>query len=38
MLKLSDFFHLPQLDSWIDQLINDQSGLAVVAGIESSRK
>ena len=36
MLKLSDFYHLPQLNSWIDQLINDQSGLAVIAGIESS--
>ena len=34
MLSLRDFFHLPQLDPWIDQMIADPSGLLVLAGLD----
>ena len=34
MLKLEDFFHLPQLDALIEQLVADQPGLTVVAGLD----
>jgi sigma-B regulation protein RsbU (phosphoserine phosphatase) len=35
MLSLRDFFHLSQVDSIIDQLTHDGSGLILVAGMDS---
>jgi serine phosphatase RsbU (regulator of sigma subunit) len=35
MFSLRDFFHLPQLDSWVEQLAQGGPGLAVVAGLDS---
>jgi serine phosphatase RsbU (regulator of sigma subunit) len=35
MLKLKDFYHLAQLDPFFDRMIADQSGLIVIAGIDS---
>jgi serine phosphatase RsbU (regulator of sigma subunit) len=35
MFSLRDFFHLPQLDGWVDQLVQGEPGLAVVAGLDS---
>jgi serine phosphatase RsbU (regulator of sigma subunit) len=35
MLKLRDFLHLPQLDDLVNQLVADESGLVVLAGIEA---
>src|SRR5512142_2330825 len=35
MLKLRDFLHLPQLDSLVNQLVADESGVVVLAGIEA---
>lgn len=35
MLKLKDFYHLPQLDPFFDRMIADQSGLILIAGIDS---
>ncbi|NDJ77968.1 MAG: GAF domain-containing protein, partial [Chloroflexi bacterium] len=34
MLKLADFFHLPQVDTFLEQLTHDGPGLAVVAGLD----
>ncbi len=34
MLKLEDFFHLPQLDTLLQQLVADEPGLVVVAGLD----
>ncbi len=34
MLKLGDFFHLPQVDTHFEQLIADGPGLRVVAGFD----
>jgi len=34
MLELKDFFHLPQVDSLVEQLVTQRSGLIVVAGLE----
>jgi len=34
MLKLDDFFHLPQLDALVEQLVADGPGLIVVAGLD----
>lgn len=34
MLKLGDFFHLPQVDELIGQLVADRQGLVVVAGLD----
>src|SRR5262245_7872482 len=34
MLKLDDFFHLPQLDTLIARLAADTAGLTVVAGLD----
>jgi sigma-B regulation protein RsbU (phosphoserine phosphatase) len=34
MLTLQDFFHLPQVDTLIEQLIADGPGLIVVAGLD----
>ena len=34
MLKLKDFFHLPQLDTLVEQLVADGPGLIVVAGLD----
>jgi len=34
MLKLEDFFHLPQLDTLVEQLVADGPGLIVVAGLD----
>ena len=34
MLKLADFFHLPQLDPLVEQLVADGTGLLVVAGLD----
>src|SRR5262245_16449734 len=34
MLKLDDFFHLPQLDSCIQQMIDDDPGVIVVVGLD----
>jgi len=35
MFSLRDFFHLPQLDGWVEQLTRVESGLAVVAGLDA---
>jgi serine phosphatase RsbU (regulator of sigma subunit) len=35
MFSLRDFFHLPQLDGWVQQLTLGGPGLAVVAGLDS---
>lgn len=35
MLKLRDFFHLPQLDQLINRLVRDGSGLLLLAGIDT---
>src|SRR5262245_17588212 len=35
MLKFDDFFHLPQLDPLIAQLIADRHGVVVVAGLDA---
>lgn len=34
MLKLRDFFHLPQVDGLIDQITTSTSGVIVVAGLD----
>ncbi len=34
MLRLEDFFHLPQVDTLVAQMIADGPGLAVVAGFD----
>jgi serine phosphatase RsbU (regulator of sigma subunit) len=34
MLKLADFFHLPELDAAVAQLLADRPGLIVVAGLD----
>jgi len=34
MLKLKDFFHLPLLDALVEQVVAEESGLAVVAGLD----
>ncbi len=34
MLKLEDFFHLPQLDALVEQILADGPGLTVVAGLD----
>lgn len=35
MFTLRDFFHLPQLDGWIDRLTRGEPGLTVVAGLDA---
>ena len=35
MFTFRDFFHLPQLDPLVDQIVAERSGLIVVAGIDS---
>jgi serine phosphatase RsbU (regulator of sigma subunit) len=35
MFSLRDFFHLPQLDGWVEQLAQGGPGLTVVAGLDS---
>jgi len=35
MLKLRDFFHLPELDGLVDQFLRSRSGLSIVAGIDT---
>jgi serine phosphatase RsbU (regulator of sigma subunit) len=34
MLKLQDFFHLPQVDALVEQLVADEPGLLIVAGLD----
>lgn len=34
MLKLEHFYHLPQLDPLVERLVNEESGLVVVAGLD----
>ncbi|MBN1933846.1 MAG: hypothetical protein JW934_04225, partial [Anaerolineae bacterium] len=34
MLKLQDFYHLPQLDPLIDQLVCEPAGLILIAGLD----
>lgn len=34
MLELKDFFHLPQVDKLLKQLVTDQPGLVIVAGLD----
>jgi hypothetical protein len=34
MLELRDFYHLPQVDRIIEQLVADHTGLVVVAGLD----
>ncbi|RPJ02423.1 MAG: GAF domain-containing protein, partial [Chloroflexi bacterium] len=34
MLKLGDFFHLPQVDEYFEKLVADRSGLVVIAGFD----
>jgi serine phosphatase RsbU (regulator of sigma subunit) len=35
MLKLRDFLHLPQLDALVNQLVADETGMVILAGIEA---
>lgn len=35
MLKLRDFLHLPQLDALVNQMVADETGVVVLAGIEA---
>jgi serine phosphatase RsbU (regulator of sigma subunit) len=35
MFTLRDFFHLPQLDGWVEQLTQSGPGLAIVAGLDA---
>ena len=35
MLKLRDFYHLPQVDTFIEQMVADGPGLLLVAGLDS---
>jgi len=35
MLGLRDFFHLPQVDQLIDQMIHEEAGALIVAGLDS---
>ncbi len=35
MFSLRDFYHLPQLDGWVEQLARGGPGLAVIAGLDS---
>ncbi len=35
MLGLKDLFHMPQIDALVQQIVNDEPGLVVVAGLES---
>lgn len=37
MLKLRDFLHLPQVDALVKQLVDDQPGLMLLAGIDTRR-
>ncbi len=34
MPRLEDFFHLPQLDTLVEQIVTDGPGLIVVAGLD----
>ncbi|MBN1202026.1 MAG: SpoIIE family protein phosphatase [Anaerolineae bacterium] len=34
MLKLGDFFHLPEVDTLVEQLIDNEPGLFIVAGLD----
>lgn len=34
MLELKDFFHLPQIDTLVEQMLDDGPGLIVVAGLD----
>ncbi len=34
MLRLKDFYHLPELDPWIEQLVHEPSGLLLIAGLD----
>ena len=34
MLKLGDFFHLPQLEGLFERLVSDGAGLIIVAGLD----
>jgi len=34
MLKLDDFYHLPQLDALVEQFVADGPGLTIVAGLD----
>jgi sigma-B regulation protein RsbU (phosphoserine phosphatase) len=35
MLGLRDFFHLPQVDELVEQIVHEKSGLMVVAGLDA---
>lgn len=34
MFSLRDFFHLPELDEWIDRMVTAGPGLAIIAGLD----
>ena len=34
MLELKDFFHLPQVDALIEQIVADGPGMVIVAGLD----
>src|SRR5512133_3984311 len=34
MLALKDFYHLPQVDSLVQQMVSGRAGLVVVAGLD----
>jgi phosphoserine phosphatase RsbU/P len=36
MFSLRDFFHLPQLDAWVEQLTRVEPGLVIVAGLDAN--
>ena len=35
MLRFSDFAHLPEIDGLVQELIGEESGLILVAGLDS---
>ena len=35
MLRFTDFAHLPEIDGLVEELIAEQSGLILVAGLDS---
>ena len=35
MFSLRDFFHLPELDYWVEQITEESSGLILIAGLDA---
>lgn len=34
MLKFNDFVHLPELNRFVEQMLHDDAGLMIVAGLD----